>query len=379
MPRTRYEPEPRSRCCVRCFRDPYMRAKIRQEGERGNCDWCGSMGVKTIHISELSEDFREAVRQLAYEGSDGRGETLDFILEDGFAVFSEALDEDGGSKRRELLLGILEYGLHPKDDVDDPDFRSLFVRRNSSPADLPGRWDERLEALVRHPPGYAESAQGRDDVDLLQVAVGEAGLQRTITRPYFRARIHTERGSSELIPLAKMGAPRPDQFRKGARANRAGEAVLYLASDEQTALAEVRAWRRAVVAIAKMELRRPVVILNTMKVKRVTTPFGENYGWLRDVAMLLRQFGRELSRPVAPNEEESEYRPSQHVCELARAGHLDGVLYPSAMGGGHNLVLFDPDLPVPTTVKYFRVGHPTFRKERYAYAEMRWDDADDWA
>src|SRR5262249_6895660 len=153
-------------------------------------------------------------------------------------------------------------------------------------------------------------------------AVQEAGVRRTITTPYYRARIHKDRSSRALIPLAEMGAPRPEQVKKGARANRAGQSVLYLASDEQTALAEVRAWKRAVVAVAKMELLRPVTILDTIDIRPIKSPFGGNVAWWSDVRRLLRRFGRELSRPVAPDEEDAEYRPSQHICELAQAGHL---------------------------------------------------------
>lgn len=197
---------------------------------------------------------------------------------------------------------------------------------------------------------------------------------RTITKPYYRARIHKNRSSSALIQLHEMGAPRPEWVKKGARANRPGQSVLYLASNQQTALAEVRAWKNAVVAVAKMELARPVTILDVVRVPPITSPFGENLSWRGDVRVLLRRFGWELSRPVGPYEEEVEYRPSQHICEMASAGHLDGVAYPSAMGGGHNLVLFDADAARPTSLTYYRIGGPTIRKTPYPYSDMRWDE-----
>src|SRR5262245_21729107 len=115
MPRARYQPEPRERCCLRCFRDPYIRERIREEGTTGNCNWCGATRVKTVHISALSDDFRQAVNQIAVTSRDGDGETLDFLFDDGFRVFSDDLLEGDVSRRRDLLLGILEWGLHPKD------------------------------------------------------------------------------------------------------------------------------------------------------------------------------------------------------------------------------------------------------------------------
>lgn len=382
MARTRYQPEPRSVCCTECFRDPVVRKTIREEGTRGSCPWCGAVDVKTIPIGNLTEMFRELVRHYTTAMAPGTGDTLDVLLDDDWQIFGDRLIEGRGQKRTELLLAILEQGLHPKEDVDEPEYRDLFTRRESSAAELHGQWDERLDLLLKsqpdsdEDPGNHDHTEGdRDPFDYIADAVESAGLEFTVKRPHFRARIHKDRSNRALIPLTEMGAPPPERV-KAARANRARQPVLYLASDEQTALSEVRAWKGAVVAVAKMKLVGPLRILNLVKVPGFRSPFEvDHLTWHLEVRALFRRFGRELSRPIIPGEEESEYRPSQHICEVVREARFDGVAYPSAMGPGHNVVLFDTETATPESVTYSRVVRPAFRVEPYPYPQMRWEES----
>src|SRR6266540_4294352 len=67
---------------------------------------------------------------------------------------------------------------------------------------------------------------------------------------FYRARIYEDRGRKERFSFDELYAPPSDRSTAG-RANIAGELVLYLASSPSTALAEVRAWKGAPVAVAK--------------------------------------------------------------------------------------------------------------------------------
>lgn len=371
---------PPSLCCVECFRDSFIRTKIRDEGRLGTCQWCRSASVKVLELGELTDLFQNLVEQYLVPGSGGQGEALDFLLEDAWQIFDDRLLEGDGRRRAELLLAILEHGYDPKEDVDVPDYRQVFVVRDSSRVDLLGQWEERVEAetapssAVSAPPQPTEGEVHNESFDFIADAIESAGPEFTIRRPHYRARIHTDRTSSVLIPLERMGAP-PASAAREARANRAGEPALYIARSPQTALAEVRAWKGAIVAIAKMRLARPLRILNLVKLPPFGSPFQyEHLSWQLDARALLRALGRELSRPLIPGEEATGYRPSQHACDIARRVHFDGVAYPSAMGPGHNVVLFDVLAAVPESVSYYRVLRPTFSVAAYRYADMRWED-----
>ncbi len=71
----------------------------------------------------------------------------------------------------------------------------------------------------------------------------------------FRARIMPweRRFNAEPYPTTEMGAP-PPHLARGGRLNPGGIRYLYLASDQETALAEVRPWVEATVTVAEFQL-----------------------------------------------------------------------------------------------------------------------------
>ena len=79
-----------------------------------------------------------------------------------------------------------------------------------------------------------------------------------------------------------------------------------------------------------------------------------------------------------PHETDRLYLPTQRLCELIRRSRYDGVAYPSAMGPGSNLVLFDPTGAEPVELMYVRVGLVRFDYEQISpshdvYEEGRFD------
>jgi len=176
-------------------------------------------------------------------------------------------------------------------------------------------------------------------------------------RTFYRARIHEDRNQKDRFSATDLGAPRPDQMKKAGRVNRAGEPVLYLASDENTALAEKRPWRGAAVAVATMKLRKRSRVIDLLNLKIPKSPFFEEHlAWKLQLAGLFHRLGEELSRPIMPHEEPRLYVPTQHLCDLIRWAGYDGVVYPSAMGPGFNVVLFDPTIAETVDLVYMRVG-----------------------
>ncbi len=310
------------------------------------------------------------------------GETPEFLIDDDWQVFSERLLAQSGFPTRDLLLAILEFGLDPRDYVDERDYRCLFGPLDSTPLDLHGDWDARVERLLMGTASAAEPSDENGDeggngprYDAVVDAVDSVGLSYVTSHAHFRARIHKDRARRTRFAPEEMGAPTPDVATAG-RANREHEPVLYLASDDRTAIAEVRAWRGAIVGVAPMTLSGPLRILNLVKVPRLRSPFeaGEELLWLLEARSLLQRFGAELSRPVIPGEESRHYLPSQKICDVAREAGFDGVAYPSAMGRGHNVVLFDVASARADSVAYYRVGQPSFGIVPYAEPEVVVDD-----
>ncbi|MBF4637225.1 RES family NAD+ phosphorylase [Clavibacter michiganensis] len=142
---------------------------------------------------------------------------------------------------------------------------------------------------------------------------------------------------------ADMGAPPPARASAG-RANPVGVPYLYLAFDEATCIYESRAASHAIVSVGKFQLTRSVRVLNLADVE--APDFFDDDEIVRLTSFRYMQgLSRELTKPVRASDKETDYIPTQYLCEFAKSIGLDGVLYSSALHpGGRNLVLFAPAL-----------------------------------
>lgn len=209
----------------------------------------------------------------------------------------------------------------------------------------------------------------------LEVALEDLGTIIKEGAVFSRARVHKDRVRVERFTLEDLGAPSPEETPPG-RANRKNKPVLYLASDEPTALSEVRAWKGAAIAIAKVRINRLIRVVDLLHLDIPESPFFEELlDWRLQLGALFHRFGEELSRPVMPQEEKILYKPSQHLCDLIRRAGFDGIIFPSAMGPGHNLVVFDFSAAEILERKYFRVNGVSYHYKELNEHEPTYNEA----
>jgi hypothetical protein len=137
--------------------------------------------------------------------------------------------------------------------------------------------------------------------------------------------------------------PLSDRAREG-RANFKGIPVIYLASELETAVAEVRPWVGAYVSVGTFRIARPLRIVNldAGDAKGRMFHLQEPDAQERERAVWA-DVDRAFSTPVNPSDDLADYAPTQIVAELFRDRGLDGIGYRSALGDGHNVALFDID------------------------------------
>src|SRR5438477_3799724 len=158
--------------CDRCFQDPELVAWIRQQGKVGSCPWCGARRAYTVPLHELGPLFRE-VAHIYVPSDSNHGDTIGYLMQDDWNTFSDRIERDP-DLRDDLATSILKAGLHPKDDVDEPDYSGLF---ESAGPDLEDQWEGRLEGLLRKDTSVASSgdrAEPPEDAlpfDPLKVAI----------------------------------------------------------------------------------------------------------------------------------------------------------------------------------------------------------------
>jgi RES domain-containing protein len=367
----------RSRCCERCFKDPVLQEAIAEEGEKGDCPVCGSKNVMTVGWSTLTPYFESFVEGHTTASSFGSGDFLWALLGE-WDVYGPGLDGRPDAQKK-VVVGILEEGLpdDPKERyLDHPDYTDLFSPAWGGIGDLADSWELALLNKIRPPrlspwarlKALAWTLRARiqprrfprwlvpgDPPDLVSFALEDLGIEYTTSERLFRARLHRAPGQATRFEKDDLRAPPPTKTPAG-RANARGRPVLYMAATMDTAIAEVRPWKGAAVAVAEMEVVSNARVLDITAVPQVSSPFQGNLKWTFEGRALFERFAEELARPVSPADEDRDYLPSQHICDAIRRAGYDGILYPSAMHrDGKNVVLFDPHAAEPKAIAYVRV------------------------
>jgi sarcosine oxidase delta subunit len=149
---------------------------------------------------------------------------------------------------------------------------------------------------------------------------------------------------------AKRMKPLPEKASEG-RVNPRGMACLYLATDEKTAISEVRPWVGSYVTVAEFETRKPLKVVDCSRCE-----IDPVVGTVRDVDMLFRLkppspeetteivwrwIDLAFSQPVDRDDSTADYVPTQIIAELFKTNGFDGIKYKSVFNGGKNLALFD--------------------------------------
>lgn len=158
---------------------------------------------------------------------------------------------------------------------------------------------------------------------------------------FWRARLHDDVMAAESLTLEQLGAP-PAHLAGHGRLNPRGIPYLYLASDELTAISEVRPWKDAELTLAEFRTTRALKLANfSTQTCYVQPPAkgmeGADFTWRELITWL-------FAAPFDPRDD-TAYVPTQYIAERMKASQFDGLIYDSALHeGGYNVALFDPTL-----------------------------------
>ena len=171
--------------------------------------------------------------------------------------------------------------------------------------------------------------------------------------------------------------PIPGKVIEG-RANPKGIPYLYVSTNRDTALAEVRPWIGSLISLAQFKTLRDLTVIDCTteeKPRSVIFPKASPSPKEREKIMW-SDIDRAFSRPVTPSDEIADYVPTQIIAELFRANRLDGVAYRSALGESHNLAIFDIDTADVINCSLFEAKKIdfTFKEAANPYFVKKYDD-----
>jgi RES domain-containing protein len=182
---------------------------------------------------------------------------------------------------------------------------------------------------------------------------------------FYRARIHpfgSEDLSFDPLPREEMAAPPPAKA-KGGRLNPEGIPYLYVASNEATAIAEVRPWQRATVSVASLRLARDVSVVDFCRPTADAPPETEQEDWEKGQEFTWGMVVDSFSIPHH-QEDSVRYLPTQYLAETFKAASFDGIRYESSLSpSGQNIALFDCAVAGVENVRRARVTRIRYEYE----------------
>lgn len=183
---------------------------------------------------------------------------------------------------------------------------------------------------------------------------------------FYRARLPKIKG--EKFKTKDMGMPPMENAIVG-RANPEGISYLYVCTEPQTCLYEVRAGLTDSVFIGtykiKLEEELSIVNLSAHNLGLELTSDSNAIELLRE-RMLLNQIGKDLSTPMHRHDNPAiEYIPTQFICEYIRKKlGVDGISFTSSQTKeGTNLVLFNMEKVKCTKTKQVEITNITLEYE----------------
>lgn len=335
--------------CEYCLADNELRDEIRSRGGRiVKCLICHSENGQALSASDPSvrRIFRALIRlnysEWCYNEHLG-GDSLESIIAEQKNIFN--LPTNASLLDFEDAFMALEEDWYP----GNPEDISLGG----------GYWDGNiLSGLREQMDPEVEAVLGRglkENYFYLQPVVlrliesirGDIETEIPAGSKFFRARIgvkarmvevfdHLEQKNKIYLPFSAADIDRPPIAKASeGRFNRSGVSVLYLATDADTAVAELRPHPGHLVSTAEFVLTRP------MKVAQFSSHDIRNFlsdDRLEDLRRIL-SFGALLNLPIQP-EHRALYILTQLFSDCIREAGYEGISFRSTLGVGTNLASF---------------------------------------
>jgi RES domain-containing protein len=133
----------------------------------------------------------------------------------------------------------------------------------------------------------------------------------------------------------------PKRGASEGRANSKGIPVLYLATDRETAMSEIRPWIGSNISVGTFRTRKDLRVIDCSNDDKKFSIFLKEPSAEKRELAVWRSINRAFSTPISPNDREADYVPTQILAELFKKNKYDGLVFKSSCAEGHNVVLFD--------------------------------------
>ena len=354
--------------CAECFSDYAIKEFIEQNAFSEKCSYCSNESDEPIAapLEEVIDFIREGLEMewdnpvncVGWESAEGGWMGARVI--DSYELLTEEIEELQDTNQNVLddIIYILDQEWCQRDPYGLPDEEALFLS-----------WTDFADQ-VKHHTRYIflrqkEEEEFPHDLDIIPVHKMLDRLSEELSNleeenlltmlrvgsKIFRTRIHDQ--GVLLSKATEIGTVPVESAKYSNRMSPAGIPMFYGSLDPETALKEtivdsdIGVGR--IASIGHFNIIKQLEVLDLTQDHEIPSIFDTNRSYLRSSLIFLRNFEKEISKPIEKDgAEHIEYVPTQVFTEYIRhlygdqsGNRLDGILYRSSKNeGGVCCVLF---------------------------------------
>jgi RES domain len=345
--------------CFKCIGEEFLSKEIRKQGKSSKCAYCGKTR-RSYTLEELS-DLTEGAFEQHYYRTSNEPDAIQWMMikdkESSYdweregdqtvdAIANALLVENEIASDIQKILQDKHWDFDSAAMGEECEFDSdaYYAEKSVGVGEWEEEWSGFERTLKTEARFFSRSAvtllesvfAGIEDMQTYdgRPAIVEAGPGTALAVVY-RARVFQ---SDVLLkealrhPERHLGPPPSSQAAAG-RMNARGISVFYGAEDPAVARAEVRPPVGSKVVVARFEITRPLRLLDLTALPEVMTRgsiFDSAWTPRLQRAGFLRILSDRMIQPVMPDDEQSEYLPTQAIADYLateRDPSMDGKIF----------------------------------------------------
>ncbi|MDT2600282.1 RES family NAD+ phosphorylase [Enterococcus hulanensis] len=352
--------------CEMCFTEySEIQDIIRTLNEKGDCPTCKSRSVHICNSEYLSADSSYEKRETL--------EGIKNIFNEMVSIYSlkEDLPEDFPKGELESVKESLFYkwNIFNKEKITPAHVRDILIALLPEKYEsVPGLFDELVGIKERSPSMYKqdllilkdnnwedfthsikyENRFHSQQINLANLEFFLSYFEETVSEgeEFYRCRLNND---EKIFEEKDLKAP-PEGVASAGRLNPEGISRLYLCSEEETAIGEIRASRHDIVTIGKFQVKEKLRVLDLSNFDQINilSTFGYSEFLKYYLNMdALKQISDELAKPVRSSDKSRDYLATQYISDFVKSitgeekSSYQGIKYRStASETGYNLMLF---------------------------------------
>lgn len=361
--------------CEKCFNDKVIADIIKSLPDTvvGDCSICNHKDVylyDTEKMNDLTPYFEDLLNIYSTKILDNTlsdsAERIDLIddLKQRWKIFSSNLD-------KKVILEILKnivpelYKNEPslfEDKVIIPElYDSTYLKKHSLLKNK--QWEDFVNEIKTKNRFHSKLI----NFEILRKYCTFIRKSYKTGALFYRARNSNKNG----YPCDQMSAPKPEYSTDG-RANAKGIRCLYLASDPDTTLHEIRANIFDYVCVGEFRLLQDITVIDLTAITQIS-PFIEELDCLDHAInqQYLERLDFEMSKPLRKNDSTLEYVATQYIVDFIKSiehnglNEYDGIVYRSTTNPeGYNLAIFNPDIFECISTEVYEITSIDYKRKK---------------